>query len=99
MGHSSGSPASVAFHAAKHAQSGFSDRLHAELKKHDVRTTAIYPPDFDDTDPLGAAREAVRDPRSGAKLTDREVIEAVLFAIGAPRVCSYPVIVLDNMSA
>jgi hypothetical protein len=60
--------------------------------------TAIYPPDFDDTDPLGAAWDAIRDPGAGAKLTNREVVAAVMFAITAPRVCTYPVIVLGNMA-
>jgi NAD(P)-dependent dehydrogenase (short-subunit alcohol dehydrogenase family) len=89
--------ASAAFHAAKHGQSGFSDRLREELKRYGIRVTAIYPPDFDDTDPLDAAWNKVRDPATGAKLTNREVVAAVMFAITAPRVCAYPVIVLDNM--
>jgi hypothetical protein len=53
-------------------QSGFSERLHAELKEFGIRVTAIYPPDFDDTDPLGNAWNAVRDPVAGAKLTNRD---------------------------
>jgi hypothetical protein len=60
--------------------------------------TAIYPPDFDDTDPVDANWNEIRDPAAGEKLTNREVIAAVLFAITAPRVCAYPTIVLDNMS-
>jgi short-subunit dehydrogenase len=97
-GHSRDAAASTVFHAAKHAQAGFHERLHAEMKKYNIRTSAIYPPDFDDADPLGTAWDAVRDPRSGAKLTNREVVEAILFAVTAPRVCSYTSIVLDNMS-
>ncbi|MGA7861057.1 MAG: SDR family oxidoreductase [Thermoplasmata archaeon] len=89
--------ASAVFHAAKHAQSGFSDKLRTELKEHGIRVTAIYPPDFDDTDPLGPEWNEVREPAAHGRLTNREVVGAVLFAITAPRVCSYPVIVLDNM--
>jgi NAD(P)-dependent dehydrogenase (short-subunit alcohol dehydrogenase family) len=89
--------ASAAFHAAKHGQSGFSQRLHGELKKYGIRVSAVYPPDFDDTDPLDAGWHEVRDPAAGAKLTNREVVAAVMFAITAPRVCAYPIIVLDNM--
>ncbi len=96
-GRNSGS-ASAAFHAAKHGQSGFSERLREELRRHGIRVTAIYPPDFDDTDPLDTAWHALRDPAVGAKLTNREVVAAVMFAITAPRVCAYPVIVLDNMA-
>ena len=89
--------ASAVFHAAKHAQSGFSDKLRGELKGQGIRVAAIYPPDFDDTDPLGPEWNEVREPAAHGRLTSREVVEAVLFAITAPRVCSYPVIVLDNM--
>jgi len=89
--------ASTVFHAAKHAQSGFSDKLRVELKEHGIRVTAIYPPDFDDTDPLGPEWNEVRQPAARDRLTNREVVAAVLFAITAPRVCTYPVIVLDNM--
>lgn len=88
---------SAPFHAAKHGQSGFSDALRHELKGQGIRVMAIYPPDFDDVDPLDPAWNDVRAPRT--KLTNREVVETVLFAITAPRACTYPVIILDNMPA
>lgn len=88
---------SVPFRAAKHGQSGLSAQLHEELKTHGIRVTAIYPPDFDDTDPLDVDWNQIRDPATGARLTNREVVAAVMFAITAPRVCAYPAIVLDNM--
>jgi short-subunit dehydrogenase len=47
--------ASTVFHAVKHVQAGFHERLHAELKKYSIRTSAIYPADFDELDPLSAA--------------------------------------------
>ena len=47
------------FHAAKHGQSGFSDALRHELKGQGIRVMAIYPPDFDDLDPLDPAWEDV----------------------------------------
>jgi NAD(P)-dependent dehydrogenase (short-subunit alcohol dehydrogenase family) len=89
--------ASAAFHAAKHGQSGFTDRLRHELKAHGIRVAAIYPPDFDDTDVLELERSAANDPASSGRLTNRDVVATVLFAIAAPRACAYPVIVLDNM--
>lgn len=89
--------ASAAFHAAKHGQSGFTDQLRHELKDHGIRVAAIYPPDFDDTDVLEPDRRAANDPAASGKLTNREVVATVLFAIAAPRACAYPVIVLDNM--
>ena len=92
------SAASAPFVAAKHAQAGFSERFGAELRSEAIRVTAIYPPDFDDTDPLTAQWQGVRDPSTGARLTNREVVAAVMFAVCAPRVCAYPTIVLENMS-
>lgn len=89
--------ASAAFHAAKHGQAGFSNRLAAELKDHKIRVSAIFPPDFDDTDPLGAEWNAVRRPAPGARMTNREIVAAIMFAISAPRICATPIIVLDNM--
>lgn len=89
--------ASSPFHAAKHGQSGFSDALRHELKGKGIRVMAVYPPDFDDVDPLDSAWDNTRAAR--AKLTNREVVETVLFAIAAPRACTYPVIILDNMPA
>jgi NAD(P)-dependent dehydrogenase (short-subunit alcohol dehydrogenase family) len=90
--------ASTAFHAAKHGQAGFSNRLAAELKGQKIRVSAIFPPDFDDTDPLGPQWNAVREPGPGARMTNREIVAAIMFAITAPRVCATPIIVLDNMS-
>lgn len=86
--------ASSPFHAAKHGQSGFSDALRHELKGKGIRVMAIYPPDFDDVDPLGPRWTDTR-----GKLTNREVVETVLFALKSPRACTYPVIILDNMPA
>lgn len=54
--------ASGAFHAAKHGQAGFSDWLRAEVRGLGIRVSALYPPDFDDTDPLEASWTEVRDP-------------------------------------
>lgn len=89
--------ASSPFHAAKHGQSGFSDALRHELKGNGIRVMAIYPPDFDELDPLDPAWEEVKASRP--RLTNREVVETALFAITAPRACTYPVIILDNMPA
>ena len=85
--------ASTAFHAAKHGQSGFSDALRHELQGTGIRVTAIYPPDFDDVDPLGPDWD-----RTGrGRISNREVVDTILFAVTAPRACAYPVIMMDNL--
>jgi short-subunit dehydrogenase len=90
--------ASVAFHAAKHGQSGFSDRLRHELKEEGIRVSAIYPPDFDDLDPLDSRWSGDGEPAGETRLTNREIVSTVLFTISAPRACSYPVIIVEGMS-
>jgi NAD(P)-dependent dehydrogenase (short-subunit alcohol dehydrogenase family) len=89
--------ASAVFHAAKHGQSGFSDRLRHELKGQGIRVAAIYPPDFDNVDPLEPDWYDALGLAARGKLTNREVVATVLFAITAPRACAHPVIILDNM--
>lgn len=96
-GHDAGA-ASVAFTAGKFAQAGSTEQMASELKADGIRVTAIYPPDFADTDPLGPGWTEARDPASGATLTNREVVAAILFAVTAPRVCAYADIVLANMA-
>jgi NAD(P)-dependent dehydrogenase (short-subunit alcohol dehydrogenase family) len=93
-----GAPA-AAFHAMKHAQSGFSDRLRQELKAEGIRVMALYPPDFDDVDPLGPDWADEKKAAARGHLTSRDVTATVLFALSAPRACTYPVIMLDNMPA
>jgi NAD(P)-dependent dehydrogenase (short-subunit alcohol dehydrogenase family) len=88
---------SVPFYAAKHGQSGFSDKLRYELRGTGIRVSAVYPPDFDDADPTGPDWERAQD--HGAKISNREVVSTLLFMLAAPRTCSFPVIILDGMPA
>lgn len=87
---------SVPFHAAKHGQSGFSDRLRHELKGSNIRVSAIYPPDFDDADPTDS--DWKRAPGYDSKLSNRDIVAAVVFILTAPRTCSFPVIIIDGLS-
>ena len=60
---------SAPFYAAKHGQSGFSDKLREELKGTGIRVSAIYPPDFDDADPTYTSWD--REPGVDAKISNR----------------------------
>ena len=91
--------ASVAFHAAKHGQSGFSDRLRHELKDEGIRVSAIYPPDFEDLDPLDARWSDKVDATGIAGLSNREIVATILFIVTAPRACNYPVVMIEGMTA
>lgn len=80
------SDAHDAFYAAKHAQAGFTEILSARLRDRGVRVISLYPPDFDNHDPLSDAWEnaprTAKDP-----LTAQSLVDCVLFAVGQPRDC------------
>jgi NAD(P)-dependent dehydrogenase (short-subunit alcohol dehydrogenase family) len=88
--------ASAAFHAAKHGQSGFSEALRRELKADGIRVLAVYPPDFDDVSPLDPAWQDTPGRPAGATMTNREVVDCLLFALTRPRSCSLSAMVLEN---
>ncbi|MGE0846534.1 MAG: SDR family oxidoreductase [Flavobacteriaceae bacterium] len=73
--------ASVAFAAAKSAQAGFVHGLAEELEKTSVRVTAVFPGDFADVSPTDPAWDA---PASGRALSNREVVNAILFILNQP---------------
>lgn len=79
------SEAHEAFYAAKSAQAGFTEVLSKRLRPKGVRVISLYPPDFDNPDPLGPAWDAERGP--GDALSAKSVVDCVRFAIGQPRDC------------
>lgn len=86
--------ASVAYYAAKHGQSGMNDGLRQELKGRPVRVSAIYPSWIKDISPLDEAEwNAARAPDSWA--TNRDIVEAALFALSRPRHVTLASIVVD----
>jgi short-subunit dehydrogenase len=86
--------ASVAFLAAKHGQTGMTEGLRQELRGRPVRVSAIYPPELEDISPLNeAAWSAIRPAKSLA--TNRDVVEAGLFAITRPRHVTLAALVID----
>ncbi|CDR17664.1 SDR family oxidoreductase [Streptomyces iranensis] len=80
------SDAHDAFYAAKSAQAGFAEILSKRLRPQGVRVISLYPPDFDNPDPLSEEWETT--PR-GAKdaLTSQSLVECILFAVAQPRDC------------
>lgn len=74
--------ASVAFRAAKAAQDGFVQGLASELAGTNIRVTAVHPGNIDDVSPLDPAWNEPRGSRDA--LTNREVVEAILFVLAQP---------------
>ena len=86
--------ASVAYYAAKHGQAGMNDGLRQELKGRPVRVSAIYPSYIKDISPLDETEwNAIRPNDSWA--TNRDIVEAALFAISRPRHVTIASIVVD----
>ncbi|MFC9975588.1 SDR family oxidoreductase [Spirillospora sp. NPDC127200] len=80
------SNAHEAFYSAKNAQAGFTEILSKRLRPQGVRVISLYPPDFDNADPL--APDWHTTPRGPTDpLTSQSLIECILFAIGQPRDC------------
>lgn len=74
---------SVPFVAAKAAQNGFVQALTEELIGTDIRVTAVYPGLIEDLSPLDEDWERARGPADA--LSDRDVVEAILFVLDQPR--------------
>ena len=86
--------ASVAYYAAKHGQAGMNDGLRQELKGRAFRVSAIYPSWIKDISPLDEA-EWNKEREPGSWATNRDIVEAALFAISRPRHVTLASIVID----
>ncbi|WDZ79816.1 SDR family NAD(P)-dependent oxidoreductase (plasmid) [Ensifer adhaerens] len=77
---------SVPFYAAKRAQAALADGLRQKLAGTPVRSIVVHPPYLDDVSPLAAGgwQEAGKR-RKGEAATNRDVCDAVLFALTRPR--------------
>ncbi|MFE0732088.1 SDR family oxidoreductase [Streptomyces antibioticus] len=80
------SDAHDAFYAAKSAQAGFAEILSKRLRPQGVRVISLYPPDFDNADPLSEEWETTPREAKDA-LTSHSLVECILFAVAQPRDC------------
>jgi len=86
--------ASVAYYAAKHGQVGINDGLRQELKGRPIRVSAIYPSYIKDISPLNED-EWSATPAITSGATNRDIVEAALFAISRPRHVTLASIIVD----
>ncbi len=86
---------SVPFQAAKRGQSAVADGLRQELAGTPVRVAALFPPYIEDISPLDAAWETIPTRQRPAPVTNRDVVEAGIFALTRPRHCTIATLVLD----
>jgi NAD(P)-dependent dehydrogenase (short-subunit alcohol dehydrogenase family) len=84
---------SIAFRAAKAAQDGLVQGLAEELKQTRIRVTAVYPGNFEDVSPLEPAWNEARQP--DGPLSNREVIDSILFTLNLPANATVRALVLE----
>ncbi len=75
----------VPFYAAKHAQAAIATGLQQMLRGTPVRSLSVHPPYLDDISPADAEWETIPGRSKGERATNRDICEAVLFAITRPR--------------
>jgi NAD(P)-dependent dehydrogenase (short-subunit alcohol dehydrogenase family) len=85
---------SVPFYAAKRGQTAIAEGLRQMLAGTPVRSIILHPPDLDDIQPADPAWAEASARAKSARATNRDVVEAVLFAVTRPRNISLS-IVLD----
>lgn len=88
--------ASVPFYAAKHGQTALADGLRQMFLGTPIRSICIHPPWIRNISPLDAEWEAVPTLAKGEKVTNRDVVEAVIFAVSRPRHVTVASMVLDG---
>ncbi|KAG9942003.1 hypothetical protein KCU85_g9397, partial [Aureobasidium melanogenum] len=86
--------ASLPFRAAKAAQDGFSQGLVEELYGSRIRVTSIYPGLIEDVAPSDHDWSRKRDLNEG--LTNRDVVDTIVYALSAPPNVSLRSIVIER---
>lgn len=75
----------AAFYAAKGGQGRLAEALSVRLRPEGIRVISLYPPKFDNFDPLSASSELKRGAEN--RLNAQSIIDCVLFAVDQPRDC------------
>lgn len=84
---------SVPFYAAKRAQAALAEGFAQMLVGTPVRSLLVHPPYLDDIEPGEEAWERAPERRKGERATNRDIVEAVLFAVTRPRHVSLSIVV------
>jgi NAD(P)-dependent dehydrogenase (short-subunit alcohol dehydrogenase family) len=76
-----------AFYAMKHGHAGFAEILAHRLKGTGIRTTSLYPPDFENTSPFDPEWSKVDDNAGKRLLNAKNLIDTINFSLSQPRNC------------
>lgn len=88
----------VPFYAAKHGQTAIADGLRQLLWGTPIRSICIHPPWLKDISPLDIEWDAVSSRKKGEPATNRDIVEAVLYAITRPRHITIASMIIDSDS-
>jgi len=88
----------VPFYIAKHGQAAMADGLRQMLLGTPVRSICIHPPWLKDISPLDADWDRVSARTKGQPATNRDIVDAVVYAITCPRHITIASMVIDSDS-
>jgi len=87
---------SVPFYAAKHGQAALADGLRQMFLGTPIRSICIHPPWIQDISPLDEEWETVPSRTKQAMVTNRDILEAVVYAVTRPRHVTIASMVIDS---
>ena len=87
---------SVPFYAAKHGQAALADGLRQMFVGTPIRSICIHPPWIQDMSPLDEDWDAVPSRTKAEMVTNRDILEAVVYAITRPRNVTIASLVIDS---
>ena len=87
---------SVPFYAAKHGQAALADGLRQMFLGTPIRSICIHPPWIQDISPLDEEWEAVPARTKQEMVTNRDILEAVIYAVTRPRHVTIASLVIDS---
>jgi NADP-dependent 3-hydroxy acid dehydrogenase YdfG len=87
---------SVPFYAAKHGQTALADGLRQMFLGTPIRSICIHPPWIQDISPLDAEWDAVPARTKEEMVTNRDILEAVIYAVTRPRHVTIASLVIDS---
>jgi len=87
---------SVPFYAAKHGQAALADGLRQMFLGTPIRSICIHPPWIEEMTPLDEAWNTVSSRIKSERATNRDIVEAVIFAITRPRNVTIASMIIDS---
>ena len=87
---------SVPFYAAKHAQAALADGLRQMFLGTPIRSICIHPPWIQDMSPLDEEWESVPSRTKAEMVTNRDILEAVVYAVTCPRHVTIASLIIDS---